>query len=67
MENMIKTLIIITLIYYLIKGLIYLAFWQATYKIEENARASIAKKKRNNKVLEEIYSPQNNNEDKTEK
>lgn len=38
MNSMVKMLVIVTLIYYLLKGLIYLMLWIATHKIEENAR-----------------------------
>lgn len=38
MENsLLKTLIVVTLAYYLIKGLIYLLLWQTTYKLQEKA------------------------------
>jgi hypothetical protein len=46
---MLRSLIIITLIYYLLKGLIYLAMWQATYKVQE--RAFEQKRKREEKRL----------------
>lgn len=45
MENMLKTLIIITLIYYLVKGLLYLAMWQMTYKVQERQLEEKEKKK----------------------
>ncbi len=41
---MLKTLIILVLIYYLLKGLIYIVLWQATYKIQERALEAKAKK-----------------------
>ncbi len=47
MNDMAKYLIIITLCYYLVKGLIYLILWQATKKVEEKARE--AKKKEQKK------------------
>jgi len=38
MENsLLKTLIVVALGYYLIKGLIYLLLWQTTYKLQQNA------------------------------
>jgi uncharacterized membrane protein YciS (DUF1049 family) len=49
MNSMLKTLIIITLIYYLLKGLIYFAMWQMTYKVQE--RALEEKRKREEKRL----------------
>ncbi|NLJ71711.1 MAG: hypothetical protein GX333_01710 [Syntrophomonadaceae bacterium] len=44
MDDMLKTLIILVLIYYLLKGLIYIVLWQATYKIQERALEAKAKK-----------------------
>jgi hypothetical protein len=57
MESMAKTLIIITLVYYLIKGLIYLVLWQATYKIQERALAEKKKRKKKKDLEESIWSP----------
>lgn len=57
MESMAKTLIIITLVYYLIKGLIYLILWQATYKIQERALAEKKKKQKKKDLEESIWSP----------
>lgn len=38
MENpLLKTLIVASLAYYLIKGLIYLLLWQTTNKLQQNA------------------------------
>jgi len=54
---MAKTLIIITLVYYLIKGLIYLVLWQATYKIQERALAEKKKRKKKKDLEESIWSP----------
>lgn len=48
---MLKYLIIITLAYYLIKGLIYLLLWQTTKRVEEHARA--AKERDQKKLLQE--------------
>ncbi|MGI5920576.1 MAG: hypothetical protein ACOX6I_02465 [Syntrophomonadaceae bacterium] len=44
MSDMLRTLIIITLVYYLVKGLIYLAMWQMTYKVQERALEEKRKK-----------------------
>lgn len=38
MNPLLKTLIIGTLIYYLVKGLIYLLLWQATVKMEQRGK-----------------------------
>ena len=45
MNDMLKYLIIITLCYYLVKGLIYLILWQATKKVEQHAREAKKKQK----------------------
>lgn len=38
MENpLLKTIIVVALAYYLIKGLIYLLLWQTTYKLQQSA------------------------------
>lgn len=55
---MLKTLIIVTLIYYLLKGLIYLVLWQTTYKVQERALAAKAKAKEKKKAEEEIWKDQ---------
>jgi len=62
---MLKILIIITLIYYLIKGLLYLLLWQTTLKIEEKGKE--AKKKAREKragrrrTLKEKYGKDQDN------
>ncbi|HBQ86680.1 MAG TPA: hypothetical protein DER33_07685 [Syntrophomonas sp.] len=48
MNSMVKMLIIVTLIYYFLKGLIYLMLWIATHKVEENARER--KRKRHEQI-----------------
>lgn len=63
MENMLKTLIIITLIYYLLKGLIYLMLWQTTVKLEEKARAEKNKKKAEKEFEEELWKSNNDKEE----
>lgn len=66
MDNMLKTLIIITLIYYLIKGLIYLMFWQTTVRIEEKAkekkRREKEKEKEKEKLADEIWETERDRE-----
>jgi len=44
MSDVIRILIVIVLIYYLVKGLLYLLFWQATVRLE--ARGMEMKRKR---------------------
>lgn len=56
-----KYLIIITLAYYLVKGLIYLLLWQTTYKIEERAREMKKQKQKKKQEEDEIWEE---NEDK---
>jgi uncharacterized membrane protein len=63
MENMLKTLIIITLCYYLLKGLIYLMLWQTTVKLEERARAEKNKKKAEKEMEEELWRRDNFDEE----
>lgn len=57
MESIAKTLIIITLVYYLIKGLIYLMLWQTTYKIQEHALAKKKERQQKKALEEEIWAP----------
>ncbi len=62
MENMLKTLIIITLMYYLIKGLIFLILWQMTYKIQEKALAAKAKAKKEREIIRKTWNEDNDEE-----
>jgi hypothetical protein len=62
MESMLKTLIVVTLIYYLIKGLIYLLLWQATYKVQENALAAKNKRKNKRDAEKSISAPDQEDE-----
>ncbi|MGR6837381.1 hypothetical protein [Syntrophomonas erecta] len=62
MDNMLKTLIIITLIYYLIKGLIYLMFWQTTVRIEEKAKEKKRREKEKEKLADEIWETERDRE-----
>jgi len=59
MNDMMKYLIIVTLCYYLVKGLIYLILWQATYKVEERAKDLQNKKKKNKQAKEDIWQAEN--------
>ena len=62
MESMLKTLIVVTLVYYLVKGLIYLLLWQATYKVQENALAAKNKRKKKKEQEESIWAPDQEDE-----
>jgi len=59
---MLKTLIVVTLVYYLVKGLIYLLLWQATYKVQENALAAKNKRKKKKEQDESIWAPDQEDE-----
>ncbi len=49
MENtLLKTLIVVVLAYYLIKGLIYLLLWQTTYKLQQKMLETKQKSKEAN-------------------
>lgn len=49
MENsLLKTLIVVILAYYLIKGLIYLLLWQTTYKVQQKMLETKKKTKEEN-------------------
>ncbi|HZK43020.1 MAG TPA: hypothetical protein VFC73_01910 [Syntrophomonadaceae bacterium] len=64
MENVLKTLIILTLIFYLIKGLFYLLLWQATHAVEEKALATKEEKKQ--AKLEKRKAKRNKEEEEEE-
>lgn len=55
MNSTLKYLIVVTLIYYFVKGLIYLLLWQTTYKVEERARERIAKEKEKREMRMKIW------------
>ena len=61
MNDLLKYLIIVTLAYYLVKGLLYLMLWQMTYKVQEKSLAEKKKQKERRKVEKEIW--QNKHED----
>lgn len=46
MEDWVRYLIIITLAYYLVKGLLYLLLWKATYVVQEKSLAQKLKRKK---------------------
>ena len=58
-----KYLIIVTLCYYLVKGLIYLILWHATFKVEERAKELKNKKMKEKQAKEDIW----HTEDDTDK
>jgi len=58
--TVIKYLIIGVLSYYLVKGILFLAMWQALVKMEERGKERIAMKKR---AIEERRAKRNNTQD----
>ena len=55
MNPILKTLIIVTAVYYLVKGLIYLVLWQTTKKLEERgleARRKAREKREKEKEIQ---------------
>lgn len=58
-NELLKYLIIVTLCYYLLKGLLYLLLWQTTKKVQQNALAAKQreKEKRIKKIEQEIWEP----------
>jgi hypothetical protein len=55
MNDLLKYLIIVTLAYYLIKGLLYLLMWQMTYKVQEKALDKKKKEQKRKQVESEIW------------
>lgn len=55
MNDLLKYLIIVTLAYYLVKGLLYLLLWQMTYKVQEKALAEKKKQKKRKHIEKEIW------------
>lgn len=55
MNDLLKYLIIVTLAYYLIKGLLYLLLWQMTYKVQEKALAEKNKRKERRQIQKELW------------
>jgi len=47
-NSLLKTLIVVILAYYLIKGLIYLLLWQTTYKVQQKMLETKKKTKEEN-------------------
>lgn len=58
--SMLKYLIIVTLAYYLVKGVIYLLLWQTTYKIEERAREMKKQKQQQKEGEDELWDEDEN-------
>jgi uncharacterized membrane protein len=56
MDDLLKYLIIITLAYYLVKGLLYLLMWQMTFKVQEKALAAKKKEKKRRQAEKEIWT-----------
>ncbi len=61
---MLKSLIIVTLIYYLFKGLIYLILWQTSFKVQERALAAKEERIRKRKAKEELWQTEPRNKNK---
>lgn len=66
MNPILKTLIIVTAVYYLVKGLIYLVLWQTTKKLEERGlearRKAREKREKEKEIQAELW--QSRREDK---
>ena len=56
MNDLLKYLIIVTLAYYLIKGLLYLLMWQMTFKVQKKALAEKKKQKERRQIEKEIWN-----------
>lgn len=56
-NELLKYLIIVTLCYYLLKGLIYLLLWQTTKRVQQNALAAKQREKDKRKKEKEIWEP----------
>ncbi|MGI6413279.1 MAG: hypothetical protein ACOXZ5_06485 [Syntrophomonadaceae bacterium] len=54
-HSILKILIIATLIYYLIKSLLYIALWHATLKIEEKALKAQQKRRERTALRRQQY------------
>jgi hypothetical protein len=61
MNDLLKYLIIVTLAYYLIKGLLYLLLWQMTYKVQEKGLAEKKKQKERRQIEKEIWNNEDDN------
>ncbi len=56
MNSMLKYLIIITLMYYFLIGLIYLLLWHTTKRVQEHALAKKAKEREKREMHRRIWS-----------
>ncbi|MGE5391082.1 MAG: hypothetical protein ACM3PE_08475 [Deltaproteobacteria bacterium] len=56
-NELLKYLIIVTLCYYLLKGLIYLLLWQTTKRVQDSALAAKQREKEKRKIEEQIWNP----------
>jgi hypothetical protein len=54
-NELLKYLIIVTLIYYLLKGLIYLLLWQTTYRVQQRALEAKKKEKAKQDMANQIW------------
>jgi hypothetical protein len=66
MNPILKTLIIVTAVYYLVKGLIYLVLWQTTKKLEERGleakRKAKEKREKEAEIQAELWQRQKEDE-----
>lgn len=66
MNPILKTLIIVTAVYYLVKGLIYLVLWQTTKKLEERGleakRKAKEKKEKEKEIQAELWQSRHKDE-----
>jgi len=54
-NELLKYLIIVTLVYYLLKGLIYLLLWQTTYRVQQKALEAKKKEKEKKDIANRIW------------
>ncbi|WP_054693593.1 hypothetical protein [Syntrophomonas palmitatica] len=54
-NELLKYLIIVTLVYYLLKGLIYLLLWQTTKRVEQRALEAKRKEKEKRDIANQIW------------
>jgi len=59
-NELLKYLIIVTLVYYLLKGLIYLLLWQTTKRVEQRALEAKRKEKEKRDTANQIWEDEDN-------
>mgnify|MGYP000895086422 CR=1 FL=1 len=59
-NELLKYLIIVTLVYYLLKGLIYLLLWQTTKRVEQRALEAKRKEKEKRDIANQIWEDEDN-------